>query len=117
MDILPLFVDHYIRTLLWSTSGDNSEDLSAYELSESAKMEIAEECQQFIFDNIENIKKAEAVYGLQMVAHDFCLTRNGHGAGFWDGDLPSELGEALTKATKAFEQQDAYVGDDGLVYV
>lgn len=117
MDILPNFVDHYIKTLLWSTSGENTEDLTGHKLSESAKMTIAEECQQFIFENIENIKKAEAIYGLDHVAYDFCLTRNGHGAGFWDGDLPEELGKALTDAANAFEQQDAYVGDDGLVYV
>ena len=26
-----------------------------------------------------------------MGAHDFWLTRNGHGAGFWDGDWPEEF--------------------------
>jgi len=31
--------------------------------------------------------------------HDFWLTRNGHGAGFWDGDWP-ETGDALTEASK-----------------
>jgi hypothetical protein len=32
--------------------------------------------------------------------HDFQLTRNGHGAGFWDGDW--EHGDALTAIAKTF---------------
>ncbi len=43
--------------------------------------------------------------------HDFWLTRNGHGAGFWDGDWP-ETGDALTEAAKAYGEVCLYVGDD-----
>ena len=34
--------------------------------------------------------------------HDFWLTRNGHGAGFWDRGYPDEVGDALTEAAHAF---------------
>jgi hypothetical protein len=37
----------------------------------------------------------------QLAGHDFWLTRNGHGAGFWDRDL-GEIGERLTKASEAY---------------
>jgi hypothetical protein len=47
---------------------------------------------------------------------DFWLTRNGHGAGFWDGDWPETQGEALTEASKAFGEVDLYAGDDGQLY-
>ena len=46
--------------------------------------------------------------------HDFCLTANGHGAGFWDGDY--KHGYALTELCRPYHY-DAYVGDDGLVYI
>lgn len=48
--------------------------------------------------------------------HDFWLTRNGHGAGFWDGDWPEPEGSALDAEAKKFGSVDVYVGDDGLVY-
>lgn len=48
--------------------------------------------------------------------HDFWLTRNGHGAGFWDGDWPEKQGEALTKLSREFGSLDVYVGDDGKLY-
>jgi hypothetical protein len=50
-----------------------------------------------------------------MAAHDFWLTRNGHGAGFWDGDWPVN-GDALTALCKAFGECHLYIGDDGTVY-
>lgn len=47
--------------------------------------------------------------------HDFWLTRNGHGAGFWDRGK-GELGDWLTALVKPYGSQDLYVGDDGRVY-
>jgi hypothetical protein len=51
-----------------------------------------------------------------MAGHDFWLTRNGHGAGFWDGDLSEDVGNALTEAAKKFGECHLYVGDDGQIY-
>jgi hypothetical protein len=50
-----------------------------------------------------------------MAAHDFWLTRNGHGAGFWDGDWP-EGGERLTAICKGFGECHLYVGDDDRIH-
>ena len=44
--------------------------------------------------------------------HDFWLTRNGHGCGFWDRDLPGTLGEELSKLAEAAGVLDVYIGDD-----
>jgi len=48
--------------------------------------------------------------------HDFWLTRNGHGAGFWDGDWPDDAGGRLTEASKKYGEFNLYVGDDGLIH-
>lgn len=45
---------------------------------------------------------------------DFWLTRNGHGAGFWDRDL-GLAGDELTKICKTFGEKHAYVSDEGEV--
>ena len=50
-----------------------------------------------------------------MGAHDFWLTRNHHGAGFWDGDWPTN-GDALTKLAHEFGEVNLCVGDDGSIY-
>lgn len=48
---------------------------------------------------------------------DFWNTRNCAGAGFWDGDWPKPHGDALATACDTFPRLDAYVGDDGKVYL
>jgi hypothetical protein len=50
------------------------------------------------------------------VGHDFWLTRNGHGAGFWDRGI-GDYGDALTEHAHSFGASDVYVGDDGRLYV
>lgn len=52
----------------------------------------------------------------EQAGHDFWLTRNGHGSGFWDRGL-GKLGDDLSKAAKTFGSSDLYVGADGKVYV
>lgn len=57
---------------------------------------------------------AETAFG-----HDFALTRNGHGVGFWDREhegLPRELGEALSKVCESFGEFNLYLMDDGKAY-
>jgi hypothetical protein len=51
------------------------------------------------------------------IPHDFWLTRNHHGAGFWDGDYPKAIGEALTKLAHSFGECDLYIGDNGQIYI
>ena len=53
---------------------------------------------------------------LDCAGHDFWLTRNEHGAGFWDGDWPL-TGDSLTALSKAFGSCELYAGDDGKLYI
>lgn len=48
---------------------------------------------------------------------DFWLTRNGHGAGFWDRGYEESVGAALTSACKTFGESNLYTGDDGKLYI
>ena len=54
-------------------------------------------------------------YHYGRAGHDFWLTRNGHGAGYWDRGL-GEVGDALTTAAEVYGSCDLYVGDDGKIY-
>lgn len=56
---------------------------------------------------------------MEQIGHDFLLTRNGHGAGFWDrGTLyPEGFGDILTGRAKAYGELTPYLGDDGRIYV
>lgn len=85
------------------------DNYSSSDISTELMARIEADCAKFQADN----DLSEGT--LEQAGHDFWLTRNGHGAGFWDGDWP-ESGDALTEASKAFGIVDIYVGDDGLIY-
>jgi len=77
---------------------------------------IQKDCSGFQEQNGETISDAECSgeYSTwEQAGHDFWLTRNGHGAGFWDGDWSEPAGEQLTAAAKKFGELSLYVGDDG----
>lgn len=73
---------------------------------------IKKDCDSFQekYANTENINSEKA-------GGDFWLTRNGHGAGFWDGDWPNNEGMYLTAGSKKYGEVWTYVGDDGLIYL
>lgn len=51
----------------------------------------------------------------KQAGHDFWLTQNRHGAGFWDGDWPT-YGDTLTKLSHCYPE--LYLSaDEGVIYV
>ena len=53
---------------------------------------------------------------LETAGHDFWLTRNGHGAGFWDGDYEKEKGARLTEDSKVYGELHIWVDTDGSLH-
>ena len=89
----------YLECAEWC--GLQDEDGEALELSVSPKWsedslrQAGEDCAAFLAEN-----QAEIGDRLSEAGHDFWLTRNHHGAGFWDGDW--EAGSRLTLDAHAY---------------
>ena len=122
------FVASYIETALWSSSDDDGEPLDSaknceLELADETTARMATDCESFEdqSDAIVNVycetHSSYAPKNRETMAHDFWLTRNGHGCGFWDGDYPESLGRKLTDLTHSFSECDLYIGDDGKLYL
>lgn len=119
------FERQYIETMLWASRGLTSSEETDVEcldaiagiddLSKEAIEKVKTDCKTFL-EKYEEIETAHE-FDLTNVAHDFWLTRNGHGAGFWDGDYPEPEGSKLTELAKSFGEQTPILGDDGLVYL
>ena len=119
MSLISEFISHYTAALLFygRDEEEESKELSIDDLSEGARIEIERDCRLFMAQNAALLEQAIDVYGVGHAAQDFYLTRCGHGAGYWDGDLPEELGEKLTKASKEFGESTPYRGDDKQLYL
>lgn len=122
---LDKFLDAYITCALWSSTGDNEEpldrDYDADDLHPDTRKKMREDCEAFIAANaalLESIERRGRGDWTpdEQAGHDFWLTRNRHGVGFWDRGLGA-VGDKLTEAAHAFGECDLYVGDDGKLYV
>ena len=116
MNIESILVN-YAVCALWSSTDDNDEPLDAnYDIQDIAPESFAQ-MRKDVTDFVKANKLLLARSGASeaQIGHDFWLTRNGHGAGFWDRGL-GELGNQLTEACKTYAGVDLYVGDDGLIY-
>ena len=90
---LDTFTAQYVETLLWS---EHIDDATWDDFSGEAQAQIIADCAKFQDRNWGMIDD-----DLSQAGHDFALTRNGHGAGFWDGDWDQD-GEELTEESKVF---------------
>lgn len=120
MNIADDFVKQYLVTALWSSSDTINDEAVPLDrnhgigdFAEEAVKRATEDCDRF--RDVCRERNVMHCFCMQ-VAHDFWLTRNHHGAGFWDGDYEEELGKTLTEIAQTFKETDAYVGDDGKIY-
>lgn len=131
------FVNAYLDCALWATTDDSradpntgcgpnlDENFFRSDFSPEALDEIYSDCVAFFRAHRELIT-GEAYTGsaqydpVEYAGHDFFLTRNHHGAGFWDGDWDGgdgEGGKTLTDAAHVYGNSEPYVGDDGKLYL
>ena len=119
------FTKAYIEAALWSSNDDNGdpfdENYTVDDISLETKMKMTVDCINFQKDNKVNLDKAYKLYpenewtNEEQAGHDFWLTRNGHGCGFWSRGI-GDVGDRLTNICKKFGVFDIYVGDNGEIY-
>lgn len=115
------FFNSYLETAFWSSNDESDErggepldkNYSPDDLNPDAKVKMLADCQQFIKANEKDLEGLDP----GQCGHDFWLNRNGHGAGFWDGDYPEEIGDRLDKSATSFGECNLYVGDDKKIYI
>ena len=118
-EYLATMVETYAKTLLWTGMDwdDLDENYDLDDVADAAWESMREDCEAFLesVSQMEGDKVFDRIDAEQM-GHDFALTRNHHGAGFWDRGL-GVLGDQLTALSRPFGESDLYVGDDGKLYV
>ena len=114
MTNLETFTQAYYEAIYFTDTGDDEQPPTDAEIAPEAKKDIEADCAAFYLKS-----DLEALYSKDAIAqagHDFWLTRNGHGAGFWDGDWAEPMATELTTLSEAFGVVDICLGDDGLIY-
>ncbi len=121
---LDAFTLAYIEAALWSSTCDDDTPMdSRYSIDDLAPEtldRIIADCAAFQAANSDSFVYLGSVGRYPVDAHaghDFWLTRNGHGAGFWDGDWSEPSATQLTDAAHKCGEVYLYAGDDGRLYL
>ena len=128
------FILGYVTCAIWASIGDDEQPLDdkydSDDIAPEARKAVEKDCEKFIAENEAVLEDYAEIVRTHVRAggalnpeysesekagHDFWLTRNGHGAGFWDRGI-GETGDKLSEASKGFGEVDLYVGDDGKLY-
>jgi hypothetical protein len=133
------YIEVALRMSIDNANDQGGEPLDAnYDIDEIAPeclTQMIADCQDFLSIEENGHTVADLIERREIRAgQDFWLTRNRHGAGFWDGGWEEpyvELddngepcmvqrwptaGDYLTAMSHACGSFDLYVGDDGLIY-
>lgn len=125
-EALPKFVRGYITCALWSSSDESDEsggepldsNYTADDLTAECRKRMEDDCADFVRANWLDLILYTRTYAptgeyevWECAGHDFWLTRNGHGAGYWDRGL-RELGDRLTKAAKVYSSADLFLNEE-----
>ena len=133
---LDSFTLAYITAALWSTNdestpqGDKPLDANygVEDIAPETLDKIIADCAKFQKENATDLflyydtlvgDSIEVAEQVEYAGHDFWLSRNGHGSGFFDADwqgVDKEVCDRLQAASEVFGSFDLYVGDDGKIY-
>jgi len=116
---LDAFTRAYIEAALWSSTDWSDEsggepldkNYSVGDIDDATLDKMIADCADFQ-ERFGELIGSET----EQAGHDFWLTRNGHGAGFWDGDWEEPAATELTEGSKEYGEFDLYIGDDGAIH-
>lgn len=104
----------YVECMLWVSSDDEDTPLdqlySGEDLDSNARATVYRDCADFLRNPLVQQALDSGAWSPEQLGHDFCLTRNGHGTGFWARG-EGELGDKLTELCRPYGEQYAYPYD------
>ena len=110
-----IFKKHYMICALW-TEEEQMGNLTIFDFSDEALEKVQKDVKAFLEKAGDLINEDNA----EQAGHDFWLTRNGHGAGFWDrGDEfygGKKNAEKLSAIARKMGEITIEAGDDNKVY-
>lgn len=120
------FTRGYLECALWTSDADIADeaptdrDFSIDDFSPASLVRAKAEGEAFQAENAADLegfpKSPDGNSAEAFAGHNFWLTRNGHGSGFWDRGL-GEAGDRLSEAARKVGERYVYVGDDGQLWI
>jgi hypothetical protein len=106
------FIRAYLECAAWCGVPEedrNGGEFHADDFHAEAEAQATEDCRAFLGSVPDSLLEQ---WSAEQAGHDFWMTRNRHGAGFWDRGHGA-AGAELTKLAHSAGERGVYVGDDG----
>ena len=123
------FVRGYVDAAIWSSMDESTpsggepldKNYDSGDITRACMAKMRADCRKFFRANRADLRLYAASIRYDRnkgtpydyAGHDFWLTRNGHGTGFWDrdgvGDSDAGLGDRLSEAARDFGECSLYV--------
>jgi hypothetical protein len=107
----------YLNAAIWTEEEQISEtdgiDIRELEFSPEAEKKATEDVSGFFEANRELFSQHAR---FDVAGMDLWLSRNGHGAGFFDGEQYGDNADTLQSAAEKLGECYLYVGDDGFLH-
>lgn len=120
------FTTAYFAAALWSSTDETNPEQGGQPLDENYDVtdiepetlaEMVADCKRFQEETACQLVSANTTFDAQTpdarAGHDFWLTRNGHGAGFWDGDWTEPTATILTDNATAYGEYNLTASGKG----
>jgi len=111
------FVEAYVMCALWSSVDEEGlpldDQFDIEDIAPESLIEMTRDCEAFQESEGADLERAGED---SQNGQDFWLTRNGHGAGFWDRGY-GEVGRRLTEAAHVWGSSNLYIGYDGKLHI
>ncbi len=118
------FARGYLTAAVWADLPEEhiGELIGVDDVDDKSKADAIEECRDFMDENMPELLQFCARYksphgddSMECAGHDFWLTRQGHGTGYWDRGLGA-LGDTLSKSAKTWGERCILV-EDGKIFI
>ena len=124
IDNADTFFTDYLVCAMWSSMDDDGNPLddnfSVYDFDIDTLTTMQADCNRFQEENESLIEKYLDDEGKKPYevghdpGHNFWLSRNGHGSGFFDEGTPEA--NQLQEIAREYGPVELYIGDDGKIY-
>lgn len=116
---ISLMTAGYLDAIYFTDTGEDDQPAADTPLADAARGQALRDCTHFV-EVAERAGLLEPYFEIggtpETLGIDLWLTRNRHGAGFWDRGH-GQVGDKLTELARAEGERYAYEGDDGRLYI
>lgn len=107
--------DAYLRAALFTASGEDGEPLNrefdVTDFDDTSRTEAYAVCASFVEQHAALLEEGESGVDPDQAGHDLWMTRNGHGAGFWEEEW-GKAGERLSTAAARLGEAHVFLSEN-----